>query len=253
MSSSKESEARPVRTLLRSRLNDSRALVIPALALDLTSAIIVSFSFDNGSDLVATNDTFNIAAGRQIKHEDRQVVVHTKGCRRRVHHLKTLLEDIQIRQLLVFDGIFVFRRIRVVNSVNFGRFENNFSTDYDSTQARCRVGREKRIAGARAKNNNTPFFEMANSPAADIWLSDLLHFNGGLDPGDRPRLFQGILQRQAVHDRGQHPHVVGTCTVHPHRGCGNSAEDIAAANDDGNLDTKIDTPANFDGDRPDNI
>ena len=49
--------------------------------------------------------------------------------------------------------------------------------------------------------------------------------------------FHGRLQRQRVDHRRQHPHVVGGGAVHPARAGRDAAEDVAAADDDGGLDT----------------
>ena len=50
-----------------------------------------------------------------------------------------------------------------------------------------------------------------------------------------PCLFEGVLQREGVDDRGQHAHVVGLRPVHADGAGGDAAEDVAAADDDGQL------------------
>jgi len=146
-----------VRTLLSSRLNASRALTIPALAWDFTSAIMALFSFDNSSDLITTNNSLNVASGRQIKHNNRQVIIHAEGRRRRIHDLQPLLEHIQIRQLIIFDSVFIFGGISVIDAVYLGRFKNNLCPNFNSTQAGCGVGGKEWIASTGTKNNHTPF------------------------------------------------------------------------------------------------
>ena len=51
---------------------------------------------------------------------------------------------------------------------------------------------------------------------------------------------QPILQRQRVHDGGQHAHVVGGGAIHAHGGTGEATEDIAAADHDTDLGTGFD-------------
>ena len=44
----------------------------------------------------------------------------------------------------------------------------------------------------------------ADGAAADVWLGDLVHGDRGHDPGGDTGSLEGVLERQAVHDRGQH-------------------------------------------------
>jgi hypothetical protein len=52
----------------------------------------------------------------------------------------------------------------------------------------------------------------------------------------RPGLVHGIGQRQRVHHRGQHAHVVGGGAVHADRTTRHAPEDIAAADDHRHFD-----------------
>ena len=51
-------------------------------------------------------------------------------------------------------------------------------------------------------------------------------------------LLEGVLQRQRVHDGGEHADVVGLRAVHALGRGGDAAEDVAAADDDGDLDAR---------------
>src|SRR5262249_49121691 len=48
----------------------------------------------------------------------------------------------------------------------------------------------------------------------------------------------GVRERQAVDQRGQHAHVVGGHAVHAARAAGEAAKDVAAAEDDADLDAE---------------
>ena len=51
-------------------------------------------------------------------------------------------------------------------------------------------------------------------------------------------LLERVLEGQAVHDRGQHPDVVAGRAVHALGRRGHAAEDVAAADDDADLDAE---------------
>ena len=51
-----------------------------------------------------------------------------------------------------------------------------------------------------------------------------------------PEPLERVLQRQRVDDRGEHAHVVGLGAVHAGTGAGHAAPDVAAADDDRDVD-----------------
>src|SRR5262249_32660601 len=77
--------------------------------------------------------------------------------------------------------------------------------------------------------------QVSNRAAADEWLGDLVHLNGGLHPGINTLLLERVLQSKRVNHRSQHAHVIGGDTVHVPRLLGDSAEEIAAPNHDSQL------------------
>ena len=52
-------------------------------------------------------------------------------------------------------------------------------------------------------------------------------------------LLEGVLEGQGVDDRGQHAHVVGLGAVHAGAGAGHAPPDVAAADDDGDIDVEV--------------
>ena len=54
-----------------------------------------------------------------------------------------------------------------------------------------------------------------------------------------PELLEGVLQGQGVDDRGEHAHVVGLGAVHARAGAGHAPPDVAAADDDGDVDAEV--------------
>ena len=66
-------------------------------------------------------------------------------------------------------------------------------------------------------------------------------------------LLQEVLQSQAVHDRTEHAHVVGTGAVHPPLVQLGTPEEVAAADDDRDLDTVRHHIGDLAGDRVDDV
>ena len=63
--------------------------------------------------------------------------------------------------------------------------------------------------------------------------------NGGLHPSGLAHLLERVLQGQAVHHGGEHAHVVGLGTVHPRAGALDATPDVAATDDDGDVDVEV--------------
>ncbi len=66
-----------------------------------------------------------------------------------------------------------------------------------------------------------------------------MHLNSAHDTSGHARLLKGVLQGQSIHHRGQHAHIVCLRAIHTGGGTGHSAEDIASAYDDANLDAIV--------------
>ena len=76
---------------------------------------------------------------------------------------------------------------------------------------------------------------MPQGTAPDVRLRDLVHLDRGHDPALRTDLLKAVLQGQAIEDRGDHAHVVGGGALHTLAAGGQSPEDVAAADHDGDL------------------
>ncbi len=77
---------------------------------------------------------------------------------------------------------------------------------------------------------------MTNRTAAHEGFADGIHLDGRLHARIDPQLFERILHGKRIHDRRQHTHIVCAGTFHADGGFGQSAEDIASANDKAKLD-----------------
>jgi len=63
--------------------------------------------------------------------------------------------------------------------------------------------------------------------------------DGGLHARRLAQGLQGVLERQSVDHRREHPHVVGTGAVHAARRAAQAPEDVAAADHDRDLDAEV--------------
>ena len=80
---------------------------------------------------------------------------------------------------------------------------------------------------------------MTDGAALDEWLRDLLHFDRRLYACRNTFLFQGILHCQGVDHRAQHAHVIGLDAVNAHLFHHLAADEIAAADHDGQIDPQM--------------
>ena len=86
------------------------------------------------------------------------------------------------------------------------------------------------------KITTRPFSRWRIGAAPDVRLGDLVHRDRGHDPGRDAGPLERVLQRQAVHHGGEHADVVAGRAVHA-AGRGRQApEDVAATDDDADLD-----------------
>ena len=129
-------------------------------------------------------------------------------------------------------------RVFVVYAVDLGRLEQDLGVDLDRAQGGRRVGREVGIAGAGHEHDDAALLEVPDRAAADVRLGDLVHGDRGHDPGRDARALERVLEGEAVHDRGEHAHVVAGRPVHAPRRRGQPAEDVAATDHDADLDTQ---------------
>src|SRR5690349_13081685 len=97
--------ARPVRMVSSSRRKASMAFCMWTSASFITSSVIVPSSDESGShrpnkgaDVFAARGPANVAGFLQIKHDQRDLVVHTEGQRRGVHNAQVLLQRVPVIQ-----------------------------------------------------------------------------------------------------------------------------------------------------------
>ena len=125
--------------------------------------------------------------------------------------------------------------IAVVNPIHLGGFDQHIGIDFHRAQGSGSIGGKIGVAGAAAKDDHPPFFEMADGAPANIGFGNGLHVDGSLDAGDHPHAFQGIHQGQGIHHGGQHAHVIGGGPVHAQFQADPPAPQVAGANHNGHI------------------
>ena len=128
-----------------------------------------------------------------------------------------------------------------LNTVDILGQQDGICFDLSRTQNCACVGGEIGIARAAAKNDNSSFFQMANSLASDIGFCNRIHGDRGLYPDRNVTLLETISHGQCIDDSGQHAHMVCTCTLHTVAAVFQSAPEVTAADDDTNLHTQSHT------------
>ena len=73
---------------------------------------------------------------------------------------------------------------------------------------------------------------MTHRAAANVRFGNLMHADGGLDPGRLTHVFQCVLESERVDDGAEHSHVIGRDPIHTPFARGIPADDVAAADHD---------------------
>jgi hypothetical protein len=180
-------------------------------------------------------------------------VLHAQAERGGVRHAKPALEAFGEADPLELLRRRHLLRVGVVDTVDRGGLEQDLRADLERALGTDRVGGEVRHAAAGAEDHHTALLQVPDRAPRDVRLGDLAHGDGGLDAGVDASLLQEVLQREAVHDRAEHAHVVGTGVVHPALGQLGAAEVVAAADHDRDLDAGLHDVGDLAGDVRDDL
>ncbi len=176
-----------------------------------------------------------------VEDDDREPVVHAEGDGGGVHHREAAVQHLEVADLGELHGVGVLERVGGVDAVDagVGAFEDRLGADLRGAQRRGGVGREVGVAGAGGEEDDAALLEVADGAQRDERLGDLGHGDRGLDPGRLPDGFEGVLEGEGVDDRREHAHVVGAGPVHPSGRAAHAPPDVAAADDDRELDAEL--------------
>ena len=175
-----------------------------------------------------------------IEYDDGNLVVHAEARRRRVHDSETTIQNLHICDAAELLCRRIPARVRIVDAIDaFLRHKDDVRLDLGGAKRRGRVGREVRISRACRQDHDTSLFQVTHSLAANVRLGDLTHLDGTLHARIDIDVLQRALQGERVHDRREHSHVVRLCPIHALVASRKAAPDIAAADDDGDVDAVL--------------
>src|SRR6185437_14876058 len=197
---------------------------------------------DQSTNFFPNDDALQILRAEQVEDDDRHFVVHAQRERRGIHDFELFLERFEIGDLRKSFGRGIFLRVRIVNAVDLGRFQDHFRADFVGTKRGRGVRRKIGVARAAAENHHPVFLQMANGAAANERFGDLGHGNGRLHARGDADFFQSILQSQRVDDSREHAHVIAGGALNAAFAAGQAAKDISATDDDHDLNAQF---ANF--------
>ena len=154
-----------------------------------------------------------------------------------VHHPQIVAQHLAVRQLLVADGVRVLLGVVAVDAVDLGRLQQDVGLQLAGPQGGGGVGGHERVAGAAGEDDDAALLQVADGSGGGCTARPPLHADGRLQPRLAAEALQGVLQGQAVEDGGEHAHVVGGRLLDDVAAGGElgAAEDVAAADDDGEL------------------
>jgi hypothetical protein len=177
------------------------------------------------------------SVGFHSEHAHGHAVVHAQAERRRVNDLQAALEGILVGDAVDLVCVGVGARVVGVDPVDtvLGH-QDDRRADLERALGGHGVGGEVRQAGAGAEDDDAALLEVPFGTTGDVRLGDLGHGDGGLHARLGTGLLEEVLQGEGVHDGAEHAHVVGAAAVHAALGEFRAAEEVAAADDDGDLD-----------------
>ena len=128
-----------------------------------------------------------------------------------------------------------------VDAVDAGvrALQDGLSLDFCRAQRSSRVSCEEWIAGTAGKDDDATLLEVALASTADVGLGHLGHFDGGHHARVLSHSLERILQCKTIDDRRDHSHVVGLSLVHSTTTALGAAPEVAATDDDGNVDAEL--------------
>jgi hypothetical protein len=174
-----------------------------------------------------------------VEDNDGDMAFAAEGKSGGVHDLEAIGDGLLVGEARVEFGLGVFAGIIGVDTIDIGGFEDEIAIGFASTEGGGGVGGEEGAANAGGVNDNTVFVEMVEGTAAEIGFGNGPHFDSGHHAGGNIALFEGVLEGEAVDDGGEHAHIVGDGLVNLVALGELAAEDIATANDNGELDAVV--------------
>ena len=194
-----------------------------------------------------------IAGLADVEHDDRNIVVAAERDGGGVHDLQIVAQNLVEAHRLIALGVGDLLRVRGVDAVDAGALEQGVAAHFGGTKRGRGIGGEVGIAGSGGEQDDAPLLDVAKRAAADVGLADAGHGDRRLHPRLGAQLLERALEREGVHDGGQHPHVIGAGPVEALGRGGHAAKDVAAADDETQLGAMLARGEYFAGERLDGV
>lgn len=163
------------------------------------------------------------------------LVAHGEGGH--VHDAEVFAHGLGVGELVVALGGGVLLGIGGVDAVDFGGLHQEVAVEFGGAEGGAGVGGEEGVACAGGEDDDAAFFHVADGAVADEAFGDGFDFNGGLDAGVDAQGQEFFFEGEGVDDGAQHAHVVGGGLLDVALlGEFGTADDVAATDDDGELD-----------------
>ncbi len=208
---------------------------------------------DEGADGVAAEGVGEVAGRGEVEDDDGDMIVHAEAERGGIHHVEPLRDTLVEGDGVVAFGIRVFAGVGIIDAIDLCGFEDDIGSHFAGAEGGSGVGGEERVAGARSEYDDSVFIELGRSAAAYEGFRDVFHFDGGLDDAGDAVVGECAFEGEGVHDGCEHAHVIGGGAVHAAGGCAGSAPEVAAADDDAELESLGGGFADFEGDAVDDF
>ena len=137
------------------------------------------------------------------------------------------------------NGILVLDGVHIIHAVDLGGLKQTVRADLAGAQSGRSIGGEIGVTRTGGEDDDVALLKAAHRATADVGFADLVHLDTAHDAAGAVDALDGVLQGESVHDRGEHAHVVGLGALHTLGGTCDTTEDVAAADDDGDLNALV--------------
>lgn len=188
------------------------------------------------ADAISTDHLVNVPRLLEVEDQHRNVILAAHRKSGHVHDSEFPAHGFRECEFIELGRGRILLRIRGVDTVNLGGFQQNVALQLGRSQRGAGVGREERVARSRGEDDDATLLQVTKRAASDEWLCDSADFDRRHDPAVHPVSDELLFQRQCIDDGAEHSHMVRGCLVDvPALGQFGAADDVAAADDDRDL------------------
>ena len=180
-----------------------------------------------------------------LENEDGHVVFHAEGHGGGIHDLEATGNDFLVGDVVEARGGRVLDRVGRVDAVDLGGLHDDVAFAFDSAQRGTAVRREERVARTSGEDDHGTRGKELQGLAAVEEFADRFHADGGHHHGINTLLVEGVLHGEAVHHGAEHAHGIALGAVHAASRSRNAADEVAATDDESDLNALLDDGSNF--------